>query len=117
MIWFSSCIQHLTAKCCAFDCSYAVAIPPVASHAFGWNQVQISKVLAFQAVVLFLGMCASMIFSMAKAPDILLIGFGNFCFVIGGVITYFFWTIDATSLQFVVPMLIVPLSLPFIGPG
>mmetsp|Transcript_28217 Transcript_28217/g.48704 ORF Transcript_28217/g.48704 Transcript_28217/m.48704 type:complete len:381 (+) Transcript_28217:54-1196(+) len=96
---------------------YSVAIPPVASHAFGWNPVHISNVLALQAVVLFLGMCASMIFSMAKAPDILLIGFGNFCFVVGGVITYYFWTIDATSLQFVVPMLIVSLSLPFIGPA
>mmetsp|Transcript_39941 Transcript_39941/g.71986 ORF Transcript_39941/g.71986 Transcript_39941/m.71986 type:complete len:537 (-) Transcript_39941:90-1700(-) len=96
---------------------YSVAIPPVASHAFGWNPVHISNVLAAQAVVLFLGMCASMIFSMAKAPDILLIGFGNFCFVTGGAITYYFWTIDATSLQFVLPIMIVSLAFPFIGPA
>lgn len=96
---------------------YSVAIPPVASHAFGWNPVQISNVFAAQAVVLFLGMCLSTIASMAKAPDILLIAFGNFCFVVGGVITYYFWTIDATSFQFVVPIMIVSLTFPFIVPA
>ena len=49
---------------------YSVAIPPVASHAFGWEPFAISNVLALQAVVLFIGMVASMWFSMKSAKDI-----------------------------------------------
>ena len=47
-----------------------MAIPPVASHAFGWEPFAISNVLALQAVVLFVGMVASMWFSMKSAKDI-----------------------------------------------
>ena len=75
--------------------SYGVAIPPVASHAYGWTPVQISTVLAAQAVVLFFGMVTSMLLSMTKAPDIMMIGIGNLCFVVGGIITYYTWTSDS----------------------
>ena len=75
--------------------SYGVAIPPVASHAFGWSPVQISTVLAAQAIVLFLGMVTSMLLSMSKAPDIVMIGIGNLCFVVGGIITYYTWKSDS----------------------
>jgi len=88
----------------------------VASHAFGWTPVEISNALAAQAVVIFVGMCASMIFSMKKAPDIYMIGFGQFWFVVGGAITYYSWTVDATPLQFLVPVMLVSLSYPFVGP-
>ena len=75
--------------------SYGVAIPPVASHAYNWSPVQISTVLAAQAIVLFFGMVTSMLLSMTKAPDIMMIGIGNLCFVVGGIITYYTWTSDS----------------------
>jgi len=96
---------------------YSVAIPPVASHAFGWEPFAISNVLALQAVVLFIGMVASMWFSMKSAKDISLITFGNFAFVVGGAATYLLWRTDGSTAQFILPILIVSLSYPFIGPA
>mmetsp|Transcript_13619 Transcript_13619/g.29637 ORF Transcript_13619/g.29637 Transcript_13619/m.29637 type:complete len:345 (+) Transcript_13619:600-1634(+) len=109
-------MANLFVMMCSFT-FYQVAIPPVASHAFGWSPVQISYVLAAQAVILFVGMCASMVFSMTNAPDISMIIGGNLCFVIGGAITYLYWTIEAAPWQFVVPVMLVSLAYPFIGPA
>ena len=97
--------------------SYQVAIPPVASHAFGWSPVEISNVLAAQAVVLFLGMVGSMILSMSKAPDVSMIVGGNAFFVIGGLMTYYCWTTEAAPWQFVAPIILVSLAYPFQGPA
>ena len=54
---------------------------------------------------------------MTKAPDVLMMIFGQACFVIGGAMTYFFWTTDSHPLQFIIPIIIVSLSYPFIGPA
>ena len=65
-----SCFESKTNVFCPSFTFYSVAIPPVASHAFGWEPFAISNVLALQAVVLFIGMVASMWFSMKSAKDI-----------------------------------------------
>ncbi|KAL9183256.1 hypothetical protein ACHAXT_005043 [Thalassiosira profunda] len=96
---------------------YGTTIPPVASYVFSWTPVQISNVLALQAVVLFLGMVASMWLSMTSAPDVLLMIFGQSCFLIGGTMTYFSWTTDAHPLQFLIPIIVVSMAYPFIGPA
>lgn len=96
---------------------YQVAIPPVASNAFHWSPVTISTVLAAQAVILFIGMVTSMLLSMTKVADITMIIGGNLCFVIGGIMTYYTWTSEAESWQFVAPIMIVSLAYPFIGPA
>lgn len=96
---------------------YTVAIPPVGNHALGWDPVEISKLLAVQAVLLFVGMCASMAFSLKKAPDICMVGFGNLCFIVGGVLTYLCWNDDSTVSQFVLPIFLVSFAYPFLGPA
>ncbi|OEU23465.1 MFS general substrate transporter, partial [Fragilariopsis cylindrus CCMP1102] len=102
---------------------YAVTIPPVGNHALGWDPVMISNVLAVQAVVLFIGMCASMVCSMKDVSDFYMIGFGNLCFVIGGTATYVYWTSSSSSstvaaaLKFAIPIFIVSFSYPFLGPA
>ena len=45
------------------------------------------------------------------------ISFGNLAFVVGGTATYLFWRTDGSVAQFILPILIVSLSYPFIGPA
>ena len=97
--------------------SYGAAIPPVAWNTFDWSTVQISNVLAAQAVVLFVGMNGSMGLLMTGVPDSVMIAGGNLCFVVGGAITYFWWNVDAAPWQFVSPIMLISLAYPFMGPA
>ncbi|KAL7536402.1 hypothetical protein ACHAWF_005455 [Thalassiosira exigua] len=97
--------------------SYQVAIPPVGAHAFGWNPVQISDILAAQAVVIFLGMVLAMALSMTRIPDLAMLVAGQLCFVVGGIMTYYFWTTDSSPRLFAAPIALISLAYPFIGPA
>jgi hypothetical protein len=97
--------------------SYQVAIPPVASNAYGWSTVDISNLLAAQAIVLFLAMNGAMALSMTGVPDSAMIAGGNLFFVVGGVMTYFWWKVDAAPWQFVLPVMLISLAYPFMGPA
>lgn len=98
--------------------SYTVAIPPVGSTAFGWSTVQIANVLAAQAIVLFVSMNGSMALSMmTEIPDSVMIIGGNMFFVVGGVMTYFSWKVGAATWQFVLPIMLITLAYPSMGPA
>jgi len=91
----------------------------VGNHALGWDPVQISDVLAMNSLVLFLGMCVSMVCSIkTQASDGMMIGFGNIGFIVGGACTYLFWRTDTITVwKFVIPIFIVNFSYPFLGPA
>lgn len=97
--------------------SYQVAIPPVAATAYGWSTVRISNVLAAQAIVIFLAMNGAMALSMTGVSDRAMIAGGNFFFVVGGSMTYFWWKVDAATWQFVLPVMLISLAYPFMGPA
>ncbi|KAL3787443.1 hypothetical protein ACHAW5_008981 [Stephanodiscus triporus] len=97
---------------------YTVAIPPVGSTAFGWSTVQIANVLAAQAIVLFVSMNGSMALSMmTEIPDSVMIIGGNIFFVVGGAMTYFSWKVGAATWQFVMPVMLITLAYPSMGPA
>mmetsp|Transcript_3916 Transcript_3916/g.8316 ORF Transcript_3916/g.8316 Transcript_3916/m.8316 type:complete len:550 (+) Transcript_3916:98-1747(+) len=97
---------------------YGVAVSPVAAHMLNWSPVEISKLSAVQSVFSFVGMGTTLVLSIIKTSDFVMIFIGNGIFMIAGLMTYFDWRADtATAISFSIPIILMTLVYPFTSPA
>jgi len=100
---------------CVFSL-YGTAFSPVARD-MGWSPVKISKVSAFASIAMMSAMVLALGVSMANVPDVVMLSFGIGSFSISGLLIYMFWTEGVGYGPFTLPLFIMMLAYPFVGPA
>eukprot|EP00985_Skeletonema_marinoi_P027282 scaffold22167_cov142-Skeletonema_marinoi.AAC.3 len=97
---------------------YGVAMSPVAANMLNWSPVEISNLSAVQSVFSFVGMGTTLVLSLIKTSDFVMILVGNGFFVLAGISTYLDWRADtATAITFSIPLVLITFVYPFTSPA
>eukprot|EP00984_Skeletonema_dohrnii_P036901 scaffold38403_cov216-Skeletonema_dohrnii-CCMP3373.AAC.1 len=97
---------------------YGVVVSPVAANMLNWSPVEISKLSAVTSVFAFVGMGTTLVLSIIKTSDFVMILVGNGIFALAGISTYLDWRADTvTAITFSIPLILVTLVYPFTSPA